>query len=136
MLLVSISEGDSCLHFRGRIHDERVVEAVGAELHGPADGEAVGAELQGRPADVEADGAELHGPADGEADDEERGRRAIRGRRGKRKRVQPVTKHPMLPACNCKRKCSEKITEVRRKEIHEQFWAMAYHPRKYSFMQT
>lgn len=34
-------------------------------------------------------------------------------------------KHPMKPPCsNCKKSCSEHIDELKRKEIHKQFWSM------------
>jgi len=37
-------------------------------------------------------------------------------------------KHPLLPPCTneCRRKCCQKISPVRRADIHEQFWTQAY----------
>ena len=32
------------------------------------------------------------------------------------------TKHPILPLCNCKRTCIEKIDEEQRNNIHSQYW--------------
>ena len=40
------------------------------------------------------------------------------------------SKHPMLPSCQCKKECSRLINEARRKELHEQLWAMTYNERK------
>uniref|UniRef100_UPI00358E9926 uncharacterized protein n=1 Tax=Myxine glutinosa TaxID=7769 RepID=UPI00358E9926 len=53
------------------------------------------------------------------------------GKTGKRKRTDSREKHPLLPAChNCRQKCSKKITEDQRKEIHKQFWALSYLSRR------
>lgn len=33
-------------------------------------------------------------------------------------------KHPMLATCSCKKKCIEKISEEKRKDIWNQFWSL------------
>ena len=38
--------------------------------------------------------------------------------------------YKLLPPCNCKRKCLEKIDEPRRKQIFDDFWKMPYNERK------
>ena len=38
-------------------------------------------------------------------------------------------KHPMLHSCSCRKKCSERISEELRKNIHHQFWEHDYNQR-------
>ena len=39
-----------------------------------------------------------------------------------RKRKSIKDKYPLLPPCNCNKKCIEKLSEERRKLIHEEYW--------------
>ena len=39
-------------------------------------------------------------------------------------------KHPMLNSCSCKQRCLDKVSEDRRKQIHEEFWSMTYNARR------
>lgn len=51
-------------------------------------------------------------------------------RNEKEKYSRNVECHPLRPPCNCRKKCSEKVNQLRRVRIWESFWAMDYNSRK------
>ena len=42
----------------------------------------------------------------------------------KRRKISLKSTHPLRPPCKCKNICSSKFSEIRRKQIQEQFWAL------------
>jgi len=44
--------------------------------------------------------------------------------------LRQTTKHPMLACCCCTRKCIEQINEVRRRQLHNDFWGLHYNARR------
>ena len=38
-------------------------------------------------------------------------------------------KHPLLPTCDCKKKCITKVDEDQRQNIHERFWNLDFNQR-------
>ena len=42
----------------------------------------------------------------------------------KRRKISLKSTHPLRPPCKCKNICSSKFSEIRRRQIHENFWAL------------
>lgn len=51
-------------------------------------------------------------------------------RKPEEQRLDQKSKHPMLAACDCTRRCSQKVSAARRRVLHEDFWSHSYDRRR------